>query len=134
MGEIDAFITEAGNDPRRATSVSEASMDDCMSKFTLDVKTRWIPSTMLRTMYSSDKNMYMSRFYLRFSEAPESVASVKLLNEAKSPLKFYKITFDRQKVRKCHFCNLRYFSLGCFCHVNRSAYSRTTATPTSCSD
>ena len=98
MGEIDAFITEAGNDAKRATSVSDASMEDCMSKFTLDVKTRWIPSTMLRTMYSSDKNIYLSRFYIRFSEAPESVASVKLLNEAKSPLKFYKITFDRKKV------------------------------------
>ena len=98
MGEIDAFIVEAGNDKKRATSVSDTSMDDCMSKFTLDVKTRWIPSTMLRTMYSSDKNMYISRFYIRFSEAPESVASVKLLNEAKSPLKFYKITFDRKKV------------------------------------
>merc|ERR1719245_1892861 len=34
VGEIDAFITEAGNDPRRATSISDASMDDCMSKFT----------------------------------------------------------------------------------------------------
>ena len=59
---------------------------------------RWIPTTMLRTMYSNDKNMYISRFYIRFSEALDSVASVKLLNEAKSPLKFYKITFDRKKV------------------------------------
>ena len=55
---------------------------------------------MLRTMYSNDKNMYISRFYIRFSEALDSVASVKLLNEAKSPLKFYKITFDRKKVVK----------------------------------
>merc|ERR1712117_60351 len=58
---------------------------------TLEVKTRWIPTTMLRTMY-------INRFYIRFSEALDSVASVKLLNEAKSPLKFYKITFDRKKI------------------------------------
>ena len=41
VSEIDAFITEAGNDARKrkkATSVVDASMDNCMSKFTLDVK------------------------------------------------------------------------------------------------
>ena len=42
--------------------------------------------------FDSSRNMYSAKFYFKFSST-NSVATIKLLDKAKSPRKFYKVAF-----------------------------------------
>jgi hypothetical protein len=53
---------------------------------------------MLKMEYDPKENLYSSTFFVRFTQASGSLAAIKLFNSEKSPLKFYKITIEPNKI------------------------------------